>query len=148
MTACISKPHRATKEKTDNPAALPVQGHRQSAFKRVRFPGAAYQMPPTPCNTRTLQRTVTQGSKQAGSSANPHNPARICGDFYDQGAEMAKPKKTAAPEEIVLAYKGFDADLQCRGYQYALGGSYENKGGAEACRHGFHACEHPLNVFD
>ena len=61
---------------------------------------------------------------------------------------MAKTEKTAAQEETVLSYKGFDANLQCRGYQYAVGGSYENESGAEACRHGFHACEHPLNVFD
>ena len=61
---------------------------------------------------------------------------------------MAKTEKTAAQEETVLSYKGFDANLQCRGYQYAVGGSYENESGAEACSHGFHACEHPLNVFD
>ena len=61
---------------------------------------------------------------------------------------MAKPKEIAATEEIVLAYKGFDTNLQCKGYQYAVGGSYENESGAEACSHGFHACEHPLNVFE
>ena len=44
------------------------------------------------------------------------------------------------------AYKGFDDKLQCRGFQYEVGGTYEeNK--ANLCYCGFHACEFPLDVF-
>ena len=43
------------------------------------------------------------------------------------------------------SYKGFDKDLQCRGFQYEIGGEYEEEK-AEACECGFHACEMPLNV--
>ena len=44
-------------------------------------------------------------------------------------------------------YKGFDSNLQCRGFQYEIGKEYEEEK-AEACKCGFHACEMPLDVFN
>ena len=44
------------------------------------------------------------------------------------------------------AYKGFDKDLKCRGYQYEIGGEYREDS-AELCSKGFHACEYPLDCF-
>lgn len=46
----------------------------------------------------------------------------------------------------IKAYKGFDKNLQCRGFQYEIGKEYEEKD-AKACNCGFHACEYPLDVF-
>ena len=43
-------------------------------------------------------------------------------------------------------YKGFDKDLKCRDFQYEIGKTYEEPN-AELCKKGFHACEHPLDVF-
>lgn len=43
------------------------------------------------------------------------------------------------------AYKGFDKKLNCRGFQYEVGGEYEEKD-ANLCRTGFHACENPLDT--
>ena len=43
------------------------------------------------------------------------------------------------------AYKGFDKNMQCRGFQYREGETYHEET-AELCKSGFHACEMPLDV--
>ena len=41
------------------------------------------------------------------------------------------------------AFKGFNKDLTCRGFQYKVGETYEEEK-AELCNAGFHACESPV----
>ena len=45
------------------------------------------------------------------------------------------------------AYKGFDANLKCRGFQYEVGKTYEEPE-ASLCNKGFHACENPLDALN
>lgn len=45
------------------------------------------------------------------------------------------------------AYKGFDMDMTCRGFQFKEGETYETSE-AKLCKCGFHACEAPIDVFD
>ena len=44
------------------------------------------------------------------------------------------------------AYKGFNKDMTCRGFQYEIGKAYETDA-ADLCSIGFHACENPLDCF-
>ena len=44
------------------------------------------------------------------------------------------------------AYKGFDKNMQCRGFQFEEGETYEEDR-AVLCKAGFHACENPIDVF-
>jgi hypothetical protein len=56
-------------------------------------------------------------------------------------------KTESTKAEVVEAVKAFNLDWTCRGYQYALGKTYEHKGEVQACHGGFHACENPLDTF-
>jgi hypothetical protein len=58
------------------------------------------------------------------------------------------PETEAATDQPIKSYKGMDKDMRCRGFQFALGATYEQPGPIAACENGFHACEHPLNVFE
>ncbi len=46
----------------------------------------------------------------------------------------------------IKAYKGFNKDMTCKGFQYEEGKEYETDK-AEVCETGFHACEYPLDCF-
>ena len=50
-------------------------------------------------------------------------------------------------DKVIIAYKGFGKNMQCRGYQYAIGQTYTHDGNVEACESGFHSCEYPLDIF-
>ena len=52
--------------------------------------------------------------------------------------------------DVIKSYKGFNKDMTCcpgsTPFQYEEGAEYEESS-AQACDHGFHACEMPLDVF-
>ncbi|MFH1739561.1 MAG: hypothetical protein ABIH23_11185, partial [bacterium] len=47
----------------------------------------------------------------------------------------------------ILGFKGFDKDLKCRGFQYAVGQTYETGEKPILCTSGFHFCTIPFDVF-
>ena len=47
----------------------------------------------------------------------------------------------------VIAYKGMNSDMTCKGFQYEVGKTYKTDK-AELCERGFHACLNPLDVLD
>ena len=49
-------------------------------------------------------------------------------------------------KDKMIAYKGFNKDLTCRGFQYEIGKTYEEPK-AVLCECGFHACKEVLDVF-
>ena len=63
---------------------------------------------------------------------------------------MTKKKVVAVEvqtETPLRAFKGFDANWQCHGFQFDVGKTYtEDK--AELCKSGFHACEYPLDILN
>ena len=44
-------------------------------------------------------------------------------------------------------FKGFDKDLKCRGFQYAIGETTTHDGTVSLCNSGLHFCESPLDTF-
>jgi hypothetical protein len=55
--------------------------------------------------------------------------------------------KAKKAEATVVAYKGFSPELQCQGYQFAVGETFTHDGPVKACSSGFHACEAPFDVW-
>ena len=51
-------------------------------------------------------------------------------------------------EKVIKSYKGFDKNMQCRGFQYEVGKEYEMDGEIKCCNRGFHACKSPMEVWD
>ena len=51
-------------------------------------------------------------------------------------------------ENKIISYKGFDENMQCRGFHYEVGKEYKMGGNIKRCERGFHACESPMEVWD
>ena len=51
-------------------------------------------------------------------------------------------------DKVITSYKGFDKNMQCRGFQYEVGKEYEMDGEIKCCNRGFHACKSPIEVWD
>jgi hypothetical protein len=45
-------------------------------------------------------------------------------------------------------FKGFNKDLQCRGFQFEVGKTYEVEGQTAVCSTGFHFCENAFDIYN
>lgn len=51
-------------------------------------------------------------------------------------------------ENKIISYKAFNRNLRCyNNFQYEIGKSYSIDGEIKCCKHGFHACPEPAEVF-
>ena len=50
-------------------------------------------------------------------------------------------------KKAIKAYKAFNSDLTCKGFQYEVGKEYHHKGKLELCEAGFHACPKLVDCF-
>ena len=57
-------------------------------------------------------------------------------------------KEKIAKKNAIKAYKAFNADWTCRGFQYEVGRPYKADGKISICENGFHACEKASDCFD
>jgi len=63
-------------------------------------------------------------------------------------AKTAALADEAAPELVTItAYKAFNADWSCNGFQYEIGKSYTHNGKVALCSSGFHACTVPFDCW-
>ena len=69
------------------------------------------------------------------------------GEHTDAALTEILPSPDAIPVDAIVTYKGFNQDMICRDFKFEIGGTYHHDGGVKVCGAGFHACEHPLNVF-
>ena len=51
-------------------------------------------------------------------------------------------------EKVITAYKAFDKNMKCRGFQYRIGKEYDIDGEIELCGQGFHACKSPCEIWE
>lgn len=90
----------------------------------------------------TPESTSTRQSK---GSTNTTRPAHT-----DTAGSAAESKREIRNNILkgkgkMKAYKGFNKDMTCRGFQYEVGKTYETDE-ADLCNSGFHACKNPLEL--
>ena len=57
-------------------------------------------------------------------------------------------KSQTVTNDKCKAYKAFNADMKCRGFQYKKGETYKLNGEPKLCEKGFHACLNLIDVFN
>ena len=73
---------------------------------------------------------------------------RIGGWAFAGCSNLTPKRNNVLPNGRIVAYKAFNRDMTCIGFQYEEGKTYEMDGEIKLCWRGFHACLNPFDVFN
>ena len=69
---------------------------------------------------------------------------RAAAGLYLENDDLSQQEK----KYIMRGYKGFEADMTCRDFQYEVGKTYEIDGEIKPCERGFHFCRNAADVLN
>ena len=100
-----------------------------------------------PNSVTSIGNYAFYGCSSLTSVTIPNSVTSIGNDAFSNNKILAD-KKCYDKQGKIIAYKGFNADMTCRCFQYREGETYEIEDKPILCKRGFHACLNPLDCLN